>query len=186
MWNLTSHLIWFWTLFSLLIFRFNSKEIPSDQFKILNFTDDLWHPHLSKAQIDDDNFVLVDNFKEHRRKHRLVSRLQINQPSDQLGTILNQGFYDDELMADTELPGQNATNKGPFNWAWKFTLADAPRRDSQNFATLINQNGEIDEGMLGEYVSLYNSHTDPNGDNTVTNSSVNSVAAPTSSRIQSK
>ena len=186
MWSPSSHLIWLWYFFILLFNEFRCKEIPSDQFKILNFTDDLWHPHLSKAQLDDTNFVLVDNFKEHRRKHHLVSRLQLNQPSEQLGHILNQGFYDDELSADTELPGQNATNKGPFNWACKFTLADAPRRDSNNFETLINQNGEVEDGMLGEYVNLYDSNRDVDGDNTVPISGANTVAAPTSTRIQTK
>ena len=91
------------------------KEIPSEQFKILNFTEELWHPHLSKAQIDDNNFVLVDNYREHKKKSHHYSRLQQNQPRDGVNDAINQGFFDDENMADTELPGQNATNRGPFN-----------------------------------------------------------------------
>lgn len=162
------------------------RGIPGEQFKILNFTEDLWHPHLSKAQIDENNFVLVDNYSEHKKKNKLVSRVQMPQESQQLGTILDRDFYDDEIMADTELPGQNSTNRGPFNCAWKFTLSDKPTRDSDNFQTLINDNGSIEDGMLGEFVSLYDSNADPDGDNTVPLSRVNTAAAPISSRLQNK
>ena len=113
-----------------------------------------------------------------------MSRLQLTQSQDQLGTILNQEFYDDELMSDTELPGQNSTNRGPFNCACKFSLADTPRRDDNNFQTLINDHGSIENGMLGEFVNLYDSNIDPDADNTVPLSQINTVAAPTSNRIQ--
>ncbi|CAI2358945.1 unnamed protein product [Moneuplotes crassus] len=169
-----------------LVYNVWPRDIPGEQFKILNFTEELWHPHLSKAQIDDHNFVIVDNYREHKKRNRLVSRVQVSPDRQQLGSILDQGFYDDEIMADTELPGQNSTNKGPFNCACKFTLSDTPRKDSNNFQTLVNDNGSIEDGMLGEFVSLYDSNIDPDGDNTVPLSRVNTVAAPASNRLQTK
>lgn len=66
--------------------------------------------------VDDNNFILVDNFKEHRRKNKLQSRLQVPYAvSDSLQAVMTENFFDPELQPDTELPGMNATNKGPYN-----------------------------------------------------------------------
>jgi hypothetical protein len=148
----------------------------------LNFTEDLWHPHLTKAKIDANNFVLVDNFKEHRKKNKLLSRLQMPyESSDTLGAVINDNFYDDELVSDTELPGMNATNKGPYNCACKFTLADTPKQDDNNYLTMVNEGGEIEGGMLGEYVNLYDTNSDSENPSAVPESHTNTDPKPTGS-----
>jgi hypothetical protein len=148
----------------------------------LNFTEELWHPHLTKARIDANNFVLVDNFREHRRKNKLFSRLQMPyESSDTLGAVINDNFYDDELVSDTELPGMNATNKGPYNCACKFTLADTPKQDDNNYLTMVNEGGEIEGGMLGEYVNLYDTNSDSENPSAVPESHTNTDPKPTGS-----
>jgi hypothetical protein len=148
----------------------------------LNFTEELWHPHLTKARIDANNFVLVDNFKEHKRKNKLFSRLQMPyESSDTLGAVINDNFYDDELVSDTELPGMNATNKGPYNCACKFTLADTPKQDDNNYSTMVNEGGEIEGGMLGEYVNLYDTNSDFENPSAVPESHTNTDPRPTGS-----
>ena len=77
------------------------------------------------------------------------------------------------MTPDTLLPGQNSTEKGPFNWAWKFTLSDTPKIDSNNYSTLVSQGGSVDEGMLGEYVTLYDTKEDTKDPNTVATSQTN-------------
>jgi len=97
--------------------RNSTDHIPSAQFKLYNFDDEIWHPHLSRANFNNDDFILVDNYKEHLHKPKMQSWLQMNQDSEHTRDLLTRNFYDDELMSDIDLPGQNKTNKGPFNCA---------------------------------------------------------------------
>jgi hypothetical protein len=65
-------------------------------------------------------------------------------------------------------------------------LAEAPKTDDNNYSTLVNQGGEIQEGMLGEYVSLYDTHNDADNPHLVTTSKTNSDVTSSSSKDQSK
>ena len=101
--------------FVLAIPKNKTGEIPEEQFKMYSFEGELWHPHFSKARITDDQFVIVDNYKEHVHKPKLQSWLQLDSRQEETRDLLTRNFYDDELMPDTDLPGQNKTDKGPFN-----------------------------------------------------------------------
>jgi len=136
------------------------QTIPSEQFKVSNFEDDIWHPHLEKSQLDDKNFVLVDTYKDHMTDSNEPNRLKSNDQTEQTKSVLSSNYVTGDDSPNTILPGRDPTQKGPFNWACKFTLADTPKYDSENYATLVNQNGTVDGGMLGEYVDIY----DPNKD----------------------
>lgn len=93
----------------------HTGQIPEEQFKMYSFQGELWHPHFSKARITDNEFVIVDNYKEHVHKPKLQSWLQVDSKQEETKELLTRNFYDDELMPDTNLPGQNKTDKGPFN-----------------------------------------------------------------------
>lgn len=65
-------------------------------------------------------------------------------------------------------------------------MSEAPKVDDNNYSTLVNQGGEIQEGMLGEYVSLYDTRNDADNSHTVTTSKTNSDVTSSSSKEQSK
>ena len=89
--------------------------IPGEQFKINNFEDDIWHPHLEKSQLDGTNFVLVDTYRDHLTESVTPNRLQSIDSAEETRTYLNANFVTEDESPDTVLPGQDPTIKGPFN-----------------------------------------------------------------------
>lgn len=89
--------------------------IPGEQFKINNFQEDIWHPHLEKSQLDDTNFVLVDTYKEHLTASTTPDRLQSIDNAAETRSYLNANYVIEDEGPDTILPGQDPTVKGPFN-----------------------------------------------------------------------
>ena len=94
---------------------YSEDDIPSEQFKINQFQDDIWHPHIEKSHIDDDNFVLVDTYKDHLVESNTPDRLKGNDMDQSTKELLDNNYEIGVEEPDTLLPGKDPTEKGPFN-----------------------------------------------------------------------
>lgn len=113
----------FLTLIVLFISSRGQKVIPGEQFKINNFTEELWHPHLAKSAIDGSHFVLVDTYKEHMTAKKTPVRLQTNAKVQTKNKNKLKDNNDSPpppepaapVPEDVKIPGQDPNERGPFN-----------------------------------------------------------------------